>query len=53
MGALSLWIAIVVVIAFFGRMRTLAAWLLAPYLAWVTFAMALTWSVRQRNPAQL
>jgi tryptophan-rich sensory protein len=33
--------------------RPIAAWLLAPYLAWVSFAMALTWAVWQRNPGQL
>ncbi len=48
-----LWLAIVAVIACFARVRPLAAWLLAPYLAWVTFAATLTWSVWQRNPAQL
>lgn len=48
-----LWVLIAVVTTLFSRVRPLAAWLLAPYLAWVTFAMALTWSVWQRNPAQL
>lgn len=48
-----LWLVIVAVIVCFATVRPLAAWLLAPYLAWVTFAMALTWSVWQRNPGQL
>jgi tryptophan-rich sensory protein len=48
-----LWAAIVAVIVCFARVRPLAAWLLAPYFAWVTFAAALTWSVWQRNPGQL
>jgi tryptophan-rich sensory protein len=48
-----LWLLIVAVIVCFAKVRPLAAWLLAPYLAWVTFAAALTWSVWQRNPAQL
>ena len=48
-----LWALIVAVIVCFARVRPLAAWLLAPYLGWVTFAMALTWSVWQRNPGQL
>lgn len=35
--------------AFFAR-DTLAGWLLVPYLAWVTVAGALNWSVWKRNP---
>ena len=34
----------------FARVRRLAAWLLLPYLAWVSFATALSYSVWQRNP---
>jgi translocator protein len=37
----------------FARIRRAAAWLLAPYLAWVAFAAVLNWSVWQRNPALL
>ena len=37
----ALWCAIAVTIAVFGRVRPLAAWLLVPYLGWVTFAVAL------------
>lgn len=37
----------------FKRIRPLAAWLLAPYLAWVCFAAALTFSVWQRNAGLL
>lgn len=37
----------------FWRSRLLAGLLLVPYLAWVAFATALTWSVWQRNPALL
>jgi tryptophan-rich sensory protein len=48
-----LWLLIVATIACFARVRPLAAWLLAPYIGWVTFALALTWSVWQRNPGQL
>jgi tryptophan-rich sensory protein len=33
----------------FARIRLAAAWLLAPYLAWVSFATALNWSVWHRN----
>jgi benzodiazapine receptor len=38
---LLLWCAIGVTIAAFGRVRPVAAWLLVPYLGWVTFAAAL------------
>jgi tryptophan-rich sensory protein len=48
-----LWLTIAVVIAQFARVRPLAAWLLVPYLAWVSFATALTWAIWQRNPEQL
>lgn len=37
----------------FGRVHRLAAALFAPYLAWVAFASALTFSVWQRNPGLL
>jgi tryptophan-rich sensory protein len=41
---------IVATIVAFGRVRWLAAALLAPYLAWAVFAAALTFAVWQRNP---
>jgi len=37
----------------FWRVKRLAAALLLPYLCWVSFATALTWSVWQNNPALL
>jgi len=37
----------------FARVRTLAAGLLLPYLAWVMFATALTLALWRANPAQL
>ena len=48
-----LWLAVAITAWHFGRVRPLAAWCLVPYLAWVTFATALTWAVWQRNPGQL
>jgi benzodiazapine receptor len=39
--------------ALFWRVRPLAGALLLPYLAWVTFASALTWAVWQGNPGLL
>jgi tryptophan-rich sensory protein len=40
-----LWVAIVTTIALFARIDRRAAWLLAPYLAWVTFAGALNLAI--------
>lgn len=37
----------------FWRTNRPAAWLLVPYLLWVTFASALTWSVWKSNPGLL
>ena len=48
-----LWIAIAITMWLFVRVRPLAAWCLVPYLAWVSFATALTWAVWQGNPGQL
>lgn len=45
----ALWIAILATIAAFRRVRPLAAWLLAPYLAWVTFASVLTFTIWRLN----
>lgn len=50
---LVLWLLIAATIALFARVSGLAAILLAPYLAWVTFAAALSYAVWQRNPALL
>lgn len=44
---------IVATLIAFARIRRLAAWLLVPYLVWVTFATALCFSVWQRNPQLL
>ena len=44
-----LWLSIAVLIAFCGRFSKLAAILLLPYLAWVSVAAALNWSVVQLN----
>ena len=44
---------IVATVVAFARIRKLAAWLLAPYLAWVSFAALLNYSVWQRNPLTL
>jgi benzodiazapine receptor len=46
---LVLWALIVATIASFWRLNVLAALLMLPYLAWVTFASALTLSVWRLN----
>ena len=37
----------------FGRARPVAGWMLAPYLAWVAFASALTFAMWRLNPGVL
>lgn len=49
---LLLWL-VATIVAFWKLGSKLAAILLLPYLAWVSFATLLTWSVWQRNPAML
>jgi benzodiazapine receptor len=44
-----LWGAIVASIFFFSRISKTAAWLLAPYLAWVSFAAYLNYSIYLLN----
>ena len=48
-----LWLLILTTVAAFWRVRPLAATLLLPYLAWVTFATALCFSVWRSNPIAL
>lgn len=50
---LTLLALIIATIAAFAPIHRLAAWLLVPYLAWVSFATALNFSVWQRNPLLL
>jgi translocator protein len=59
MGAVALgeiailWLLIASTIFLFSRLQRLAAVLLVPYLAWVTFAAALNLSLWRLNPAVL
>jgi tryptophan-rich sensory protein len=46
----ALWLAIVWTLREFAAVRALAAWLLAPYLGWVSLAVALNLSVWRLNP---
>ena len=48
-----LWIMIAVTAALFWRVTRPAGVLLLPYLAWVSYAAALTYAVWQRNPQLL
>ena len=50
---LLLWCLIAATVISFWRISNLAAALLMPYLAWVTFASALTFSVWRLNPGLL
>ncbi|MEO8798560.1 MAG: TspO/MBR family protein [Polyangiaceae bacterium] len=45
-----LWVLIVITMVKFWRIRPLAGALLAPYLAWVSFASALSFAVWHLNP---
>jgi tryptophan-rich sensory protein len=44
-----LWLAILATLFAFRRVSRRAAWLLAPYLAWVTFASALMFAIWRLN----
>ena len=50
---LLLWAMIAVMMVLFWRMSRVAAALLVPYLAWVSFATALSYAVWRLNPALL
>ena len=50
---LALWLAIAATAVAFARVRRGCGALLLPYLAWVSFATALTLSLWQRNPGLL
>ena len=46
----ALWVSIVLTIRLFGRIDRGAAWLLTPYLAWVSFAAALNAAIYRLQP---
>lgn len=50
---LVLWVLIAITMVAFWRVKPVAGVMLVPYLAWVSFASALTCSVWRSNPALL
>ncbi len=46
---IALWILIMATIGVFAKISKSAAWLLAPYLAWVSFAVYLNYSIWRLN----
>ncbi len=46
---IALWVMIIVTIVYFYRIHRLAAWLLIPYLLWVSFATVLNFSIYLLN----
>jgi tryptophan-rich sensory protein len=44
-----LWLSILVLLVFLGRVSRTSGWLLVPYLAWVAFAAALNLAVVRLN----
>lgn len=51
--SIVLWLLVAATIAAFARVHRLAGVLLLPYIAWVSFATALTWAVWRANPGRL
>jgi tryptophan-rich sensory protein len=47
---LALWLTILITLLAFWQVRRLAGVLLLPYLAWVTFATALNFTIWRLNP---
>lgn len=51
LGVLILMLALAIAATItFARIRRYAAWLMAPYLVWISFAGVLTWRIGQLNP---
>ena len=46
---IALWMAIVITIVTFAKISRPAAWLLAPYIFWISFAMYLNYSIWRLN----
>lgn len=46
---LVLWFFILLTILYFGRVNKVAAWLMVPYISWVSFASLLTFAIYELN----
>jgi tryptophan-rich sensory protein len=46
---IAMWIAILLTIIWFGKISTTAAWLLVPYIFWVSFASLLNFYIWKHN----
>ena len=46
----AIFVAALVTTLVFGRIRSAAAWLMAPYLVWLCFAGVLNWEIGKLNP---
>ena len=44
-----MWVMILLTILWFGKINTAAAWLLVPYICWVSFASVLNYSIWRLN----
>ena len=44
-----MWLAILVTIIWFGKISSMAAWLLVPYICWVSFASVLNYAIWKLN----
>lgn len=49
----GLWIAVLGTLVAFSTLNSVAAWLMVPYLLWVTVAGALNWAVWRLNPQEV
>jgi len=45
-----MWIFIFLTILWFGKISSLSAWLLVPYICWVSFATVLNFAIWKLNP---
>jgi len=46
---IAFWLSVLALVVFIAGISAEAAWIIAPYLVWVTFAGVLNWSVVQLN----
>ncbi len=46
---IAMWVAILFTILWFGKISSTAAWLLVPYICWVSFASVLNYSIWKLN----